>query len=300
MKWWRRIHKPLVIAFALCVAGLGYAGFALQPASGPPPILAETNQPNWDVDINPSPTGALTVGVALFVCGPIPVGGPEIVQPSCNNAANGVTRMQFELSSEYADQVNTVDVLAYFRNISPGLCPADTSYRDSSCSFTAHVPLRHHVLIYQITMTFPAGIFYARAGSYANAALPAVSVIAPDATIYQQMVLQGSISPSQISVLEGPSPMSNSAYAWSWEAALGSVHQIASGRSVHQVAFTLTDIAGVESDSKKAFLSGILLGVAGGALVALIEQLLRPLGPSDEDSSATAEGTVDPEASGTV
>jgi hypothetical protein len=107
-------------------------------------------------------------------------------------------------------------------------------------------------------------------------AIPGVLVAGP-VTIFQEMDLQESSSPSQISLLAGHAPTVTAPFEWSWKT---------TGGAARGVAFTLTDIAGVQSDSKKAFISGIFLGVAGAALIGLMEQLLRPLGSPGKDDPA--------------
>jgi hypothetical protein len=247
----------------------------LCPATGqhwPPAIPAESDPLNLNIGIFPPPTSAPDIGVDLGVCGPIPANGATA--GLCSGETHDVTKMTFGVDDKYPSQVNEVTITAFFNNLEPQFCPSDASYNYPACKFQARVPLRHHFLSYMWTLTLPDGIFYSKAGSYATAAIPGIQVDAANATIYQNLELQNQIPTSQVSVLEGPSPTSSLASSWQWKM---------TGYAAQQVAFTLTDISGIQNDSKSAFISGIFFGVAGGALIALIEQLLRPLGPSDTD-----------------
>ena len=70
-------------------------------------------------------------------------------------------------------------------------------------------------------------------------------------------------------MLSGPGPRYTDPYNYTW---------LSSGISAPALSFTMTDLAGVESDSRKTFLSGIALGIAGAALIGFAEELIRPLG----------------------
>jgi hypothetical protein len=274
--WWSRVHKPLTLAFALCLAGLGSAGFALQPASSGPPPISGDHLGGWTTSIDPFPTSNFAVGVSVGACGPLPASRPKLSAFPCGNDTHNVTRMQLRTVGVYTGQIGRVHVLAALLGLGPGLCPRPGVYKYPSCFFKADVTLRDHILDYSLLLTLPDGIFYAKAGSYANAAIPGVLVAGP-VTIFQEMDLQESSSPSQISLLAGHAPTVTAPFEWSWKT---------TGGAARGVAFTLTDIAGVQSDSKKAFISGIFLGVAGAALIGLMEQLLRPLGSPGKDDPA--------------
>lgn len=96
--------------------------------------------------------------------------------------------------------------------------------------------------------------------------------------------LEGEISAPQLSMLSGPGPTAISPHFYSW---------FFSQSSTPALAFTITDLSGVENDSRKTFLSGIALGIAGAAVIGLAEELVRPLGrrkrsPAKEQQTAAA------------
>lgn len=100
----------------------------------------------------------------------------------------------------------------------------------------------------------------------------------------REVYLRPLTSVPQLSIQFGPDPTQSGPYPgrWVWD-----THQSNSGA----IGFTLTDPYGVENDTNKTFISGVLLGVAGAAFIGLVEEIIRPLARSRKNGKVSDRPT---------
>jgi hypothetical protein len=170
-------------------------------------------------------------------------------------------------------------------------CPKPTRLHNNKCEISAEISTLQisgrALLKYDLSLDWPADIPYSTKGSYANVYIPGIKSSYPmrpiiDRARYnQELTASGVVSVPQLAMLQGSSPTTPGPLEWAWST---------TGPMITQESFTLTDIAGVASDSRRVFYSGIALGVAGSALIALIEQLLQPLRRTEAGDQAEDSG----------
>lgn len=135
-----------------------------------------------------------------------------------------------------------------------------------------------------INLNFPSGFFFKQDGAYGGGVFPVVQPTGdfyqngfPVGKVKQELSLGDFFIPLQISMVNGPPPSpSNSAsndYIWN----------TTSNDGAQELSFITTNPFQLGVDSGNEFLSGIMFGVAGAALIALIVEAMRP---KETDSDA--------------
>ena len=122
---------------------------------------------------------------------------------------------------------------------------------------------------YYVRLCWSSGAPVSSAGAYLSAVFPAMLSYGSDLTpfaVTRQLNL-GALDSADYAVQSLVQPTSVTAGGWQWTKALpGST----------PLSFTAVDTTETQHDSYQAFLSGILFGVAGGAFVSLVLELLDP------------------------
>lgn len=111
-------------------------------------------------------------------------------------------------------------------------------------------------------------------GPYLSAEFPEVGFLGPAApkfSVEKDLVTAG--LGGDYVLQGGKSPTTTSNFAWEWRTVVPS--RLVSV-ALNQLVFA-TSLGGVARDSRNAFLAGVLFGIAGGALVAVIGELFLPL-----------------------
>ena len=260
-RWWDSINKPIVLTFALFTVALATIGFSLQPAAAGPPALQAERGAEWLITINPTPVRAV-ITESIDSCT-----GQTCSQPN-------FTYLNLSITGSYSSQVKTAKVSGVLGGNYSSSCPRPTFEVTVGCAFnrTVHRLQKRKSFSFNVYTTWPTGVFFADTGSYAAGFLPGLGVAVDGRSFHlsQEFNLLSDISWWNLAMQYGPSPPSVSpGSTWQWN--YNSSH-------VNEKVFTLTDPSGVQNDSRKIFLSGIVLGIAGAALIALAEELIRALG----------------------
>lgn len=258
--------------FSLLTAAAGLLGFALQPkATGPPVLTAESRAPAWGFTTTPAPIGGAMASEEIYGC----------AEAACSFPLSGYTFAGLNLSATYSKRVRAVDIrLALTGNDGPCPKPAYSGQPSPGhggqevngiCVYNRRVqlsPASPH-LNQNIQFLIPNGQIFSHTGAYTSVEVPGVqlSQVALGA-LQLQFVIEGQIAAPQLSMLSGPGPKYVTPNFYTW---------IFSQTSAPALVFTITDLSGVENDSRKTFLSGIALGIAGAAFIGLAEELVRPL-----------------------
>ena len=110
----------------------------------------------------------------------------------------------------------------------------------------------------------------ATSGAYLSAALPEIFAGEDQGSLTRVLSLPGN-SLFQYSLQSGTPPSAINSHSWLWSSSLS---QNIDSPSSSEIPVAAASIVGLQWDNNKAFVSGILLGVAGGAVVTLITGLL--------------------------
>jgi hypothetical protein len=127
-----------------------------------------------------------------------------------------------------------------------------------------------------VRLCWSSGAPVRRNGSFLSAQLPPLSSedaflqnLKPD----QGLSLSRTLDPADgevanLTVQSPIAPTSSFATSWTWSDKVPSMDPI---------RVSVVDISGTQRDSYRAFLAGICLGIAGGALIAIFQELVAPL-----------------------
>lgn len=140
---------------------------------------------------------------------------------------------------------------------------------------------------YSVTLNFPPGFFYEQDGAYGSGVIPGFQPSLngesggfPIGRTAEKIFLRGESAPLQISMLNGPSPSTDvsteNIFEWDSQGSDGSLSP----------SIVTTNPYEVGVDSRNGFLSGVMFGVAGAALVTLIVEAMRP---KEQEESAAAK-----------
>jgi hypothetical protein len=137
-----------------------------------------------------------------------------------------------------------------------------------------------------IVLNFPPGFFFKQVGAYGSGIIPGLQLAANHVDdmarrpyLRQDLHLTAVDTPLQISMLEGPTPSATESREndFVWDSRIGL------GLSTSE-SFVTTNPYQLGVDSRNGFLSGIMFGVAGSVLIALVVELISP----DRDIESTA------------
>jgi hypothetical protein len=106
-------------------------------------------------------------------------------------------------------------------------------------------------------------------GPYLSASIPTVTT--RGATPVQIALLPHAGSTSSYSLQATPNPSGETGKMWTWgfdAAGLGSTPPI---------YLAAVNVSATQQDTLRAFFAGIILGIAGGALIAILQELIAPL-----------------------
>jgi hypothetical protein len=131
---------------------------------------------------------------------------------------------------------------------------------------------------YTVRLSFPTEFLFKQDGAYGSGIIPGIETsfqgitktALPIGQIQQRLSLNGVVTPLQVSMLKGPPPSTDlsgeNIFIWDSRSSPGSP----------SLSVVTTDPYEIGVDSRNGFLSGILFGVAGSALVSLVIEALRP------------------------
>ncbi len=104
-------------------------------------------------------------------------------------------------------------------------------------------------------------------GAYLSAQFPSVTEAYARRPLISSTLKLSGANTADYSIQSPVSPISTSTTSWSWS-------QTANAQPIHLSAINVTTS---QHDNYRAFLSGITLGVAGAALIAIVQELIVPL-----------------------
>ena len=272
-----RLHLVLVATLLVLTVALGLVGWSIRPSSGG--------------------FASVPADMQLF----IPTAAPALAfTESISPASSGGTVLALEGTPQITDVVPTQPFTLVVNNLGDGRLCTPSVLTNDQLGLAVHLAPQHArksaglafvTLGKNLPITISGrGYFYVRLcwpsngpvslnGAYLSARFPPTEVFGAtkDAPgIVRQLTLGSSDATTadfNVQSLQNPTSVTDSAWMWSARsaAALGQA-----------LAFTAVNTSETQHDSYDAFISGIFFGVAGGALVSLVAELVAPFRPRQE------------------
>jgi hypothetical protein len=274
-----RLHLVLVVILALLTVGLALVGWSLRPASGgysPVPI-------GMELSLTASPQARTLL---------------ESVTPS---GEDGAMLTIVATSGDLPDVVTEGPWTLLVTDLGSGV-PCAPSYGTVDYKrvhierphFQRHFTLRIGASVSHVARITGNGPFFIRLcwpskgpaalnGAYLSSRIPPLYVDMPKEPVVTRQIHLGSFDTADFTIDSLPQPTNASPNAWQWTAP-------AKLASPQALAFAAVNSSETQHETYKAFLSGIFFGIAGGALVSLIAELVAPFRSRQERRSSEPGG----------
>jgi hypothetical protein len=271
---WRWLRKTdnfdleaTVFLCALTIACVA-VGWGLRPSASGPPQLPPAPTLNL---LFPGPQAApqnLTAGALLVQ---MPNAQAELKLDVQGSFAPGQQAIHWTLTIEnFTGSVCT-----------PGLHPIHLGGQNYSLDVTSPIPAGGGVFL-KVHLCWADNSPVTVNTSYISADLPIVQVPLETGTVTRVLQLS-TASTYAYSLAEGIAPTSFSAQGWTWQSPLSTS---VGSQAAAPVTVYATSIVGVQQANDNTFYSGILFGIAGGALISLLIALPGLLKRAIEDRDA--------------
>jgi hypothetical protein len=262
------IRGPLLAGIAAVMIVSVFFGIRLRPTvTGPPPLAGQAAPPVVTVNLTRNLTTSYEYFERIISCADKDSPCSDSLEISIGDTST-------------APYSATIQVLGL-----GGACPAPlTSDHIDSCAIKMPATTPKNLaqgsgptIGIDLDLSYPSGTFYRRDGAYASGLVPGLQLLVNNGSganiatgrAYQMLNINGTEQPAQFTLLQGPEPAAENTGSgqYDWYAT--------SNSGAPAVSFTTTNPYQVEVDSRNGFLSGILFGVAGSALVTLLAEALR-------------------------
>lgn len=254
-RYWSQIHGPFVVVMVALTLALGLAAWNLLPKTNPAlpsardfflNLSAHPSLPSASLQESFTPVPRKNAGLWVLVIPPVPHPRPVTWDVVAPDGLEGGT-----LCADPAEELKV-----------------DKTFRDGTVRYLIRSAENGILRLY---LCWPHGGAMRNDGTYLAAAFPEIAFDAatpPKLSVSRQLdttglagayTLQGGRQPTKISDL-----------GWDWDA-------VVNGGDVSDLSVFATSLSGVARDGRNSFLAGVLFGIAGAALVALIQELFLPL-----------------------
>jgi hypothetical protein len=268
-----RLHLVGISTLAVVTIGLGLFGWALRPASGgfsPVPT-------DLAIYIPKAPQG-LVFHESL---NPTAGGGAELVLIATLQISDVPQEGAFTMVVENlgAGILCTPSRLPIYDGTAPVLVPPQHVVRHVSLGLGVDSkPGRDYTLIkgtgpFRVHLCWPAHGPAGLDGAYLNARFPPIEVYyatGDDQKVALQLSLDASDNTADYTVQSLQTPTKVLQTSWEWTQAPTSEGLPSS------LAFNAVNTSETQHDTYNAFISGVLFGVAGGALIAIVQEFVAP------------------------
>jgi hypothetical protein len=263
----RRLVAPsslgLMVVLTLCIMTVASfaLGFALQPSNSTPAVVP--NPPVLNLSFQSG--RPLRLFVYSFL----------------KQINSQLTELAINATGSFApDQTTTrwtVGVLGFTGYLCPkqatsvSLIPMQGFPHDYAVSGQSKIPATSGQPFLVIGLCWNNGPPLITNGSYISAALsPILAAAGQSGTVTRSLVLSGT-SLSSYSLAGGIAPTEVTARSWVWTNNLSSSFQ---SQARAEIPIIASSLPGIQRDDRDIFYSGILFGIAGGALVSVVPALL--------------------------
>jgi hypothetical protein len=304
--YFSRLHLPLVVGLLLVCVIIGGIGFALRPGTDAPPAVSDQALTLYVYQQNPA---------TLALIDPAQVSADEtMIQENSSTvlvqldvfasfASAGeaqwhldTSRSQFPpyscsdldsyLGTAYPDPVSTQNGRLTIGS-QPGTRTVIDDFVGNRDTLTAPgvlgldgqspgtVPAHVLAPIAEVDLCWTRHLPMAVDGEFTSAALPAVAVVPENGpsfpvdvtrSLYFQNPAQQQPITAEYSLQAGTSPTSTDPFGWHWSGSQGALLQV-----------TAVNVQVSQHETFLGFVSAVLFGVVGGAVVLVLQQALEPI-----------------------
>jgi hypothetical protein len=114
-------------------------------------------------------------------------------------------------------------------------------------------------------------------GSYLSALLPSVEAPYPGTLRVTRTLYPDDGETTDFAIESTTQPTDTTPLAWQWSSRFGSTNPI---------RMAAVNVSGTQHDTYRGFLAGIVFGIAGGALITLISELVAPFSRRRDQASS--------------
>jgi hypothetical protein len=278
--YFSRLHPVLLATLLVFTVGFGLAGWAIRPASGgfaavpadleltltkAPPALTFTESMAASGD-----EGAVLAITAIGLPDSVPVGPWTLLVKNL-----GVGR---PCTPRYAT-VEYKRVRIIPPSVEQHVTDRNLSRSESYTRITGSGP-------FYVQLCWPSNGPVSSNGAYLSARFPVTYVLVPrDSQPITRQLNLGSLDAADYAIQSLQQPTSVTQDGWQWDVA-----PTYSAYQPEPLSFSAVNTSETQHDSYDAFLSGIAFGVAGGALVSLMAELVAPFRSRQERRSSQPGG----------
>jgi hypothetical protein len=266
----RRLHVIGVVTLAVMTVGLGLTGLALRPSRGgftPVPIdmtLYVTKAPTdlaftETLSLKSDGGAILTLDAVLDISDVKQEGAFTLI---IDNLGTGVLCTPSKLPVYDGTQPVRVPLQHFMQH--------PTLYGEKNLGRGHHLTGITGTGPFQVHLCWPSNGPVSLNGAYLNARFPyvLVSALKDNENVARDLDLGEPTAPDYtVQSLQPPTSVTDSGWQWGARADQGFLQAL---------NFTAVNTSETQHDANVAFISGVVLGLAGGALIALIQELVAP------------------------
>jgi hypothetical protein len=262
-----RLHVVGIITLALLTGGLAVFAWSLRPASGSFPVL-ETNMTS-------ALTSSVPGGAHLEMTESIthnPDGGGTMIlkEPLTNVPQTGRWTADFFALDEgwrlCTPRVLSLEDGSAIEQLEPQYVRTVMSITSTNPAFARPIEI-HGSGAFYIKLCWASGGPVQVSGAYLSARFVPVITSLGQSLVLTRLLNLGDGTTADYSIQSAVQPSDPYTVGWKW-----AVRPVAS----EPLEVSAVNASETQHDTYRAFLSGILFGVAGGAAVALVQELVAP------------------------
>jgi hypothetical protein len=263
--YWNEVHLEMVVVLVAILLVLVGVGWSLRPQSSGFPNVPE------NVSLSVQAQGVTTVSETL-------------TRRSDNSAVlevQAVTKDQLSVTGPWTLAIGNLEpghICTPYPTVTFGSGAGALAIEQLSPFHVSHPsPASTGGPPVVLTDVTSSGPFYVRMcwssnapvslnGSYLSAQFPFVTVDPGSAQVSRQLLPDAGDTADYV-IQSQTTPSSAASNSWSWSGPA----------SNDSVRLSAVNVSGAQHDNFRAFLSGVTLGIAGGALIAIIQEFIAPL-----------------------
>lgn len=268
------VHGTYLVAVVVLTVGLGLLAWRLEPTSSP--VEPKNTELSFLLGVKPAATS--THVTELLTPRPLGFHGGDSAKVLLTVSVDTPTAPQPRTWTVYAPGVTAI-----------GLRPCDPNIRvvthrpqGGMLAFTEHT---NGGQAFNIVLCWARDGPAVLRGPYLSAVIPAIvggsdfgetqlerDFVPPDTSSSGRPLSRAQFGLAPYALQGTQPPTAVSPGSWTWRTSGNGIKLSDVPLSVSAV-----DLAGVQDENRRSFLAGVLFGVAGGALIAVVEELLTPV-----------------------
>jgi hypothetical protein len=259
-EWVRRVCENLDVytAILICVAAVVclVVGWAFRPTVGAPPL-------------EPSPP-MLTISFSA----PQPAPRELDINSILEQESNSQTVLKVDLAGVFEPGQTTVNWSVAVQQFTGSICTPKpnqasvTPIGPGNYSISGTSPVTTHGIPFTLLhLCWSSGSPLAITSSYISANLPVIVAPAAESGTLIRELGAGSTALADYSLVGGIAPTILTSANWQWQSSYGANSE---SQAQYPIPVFASSIIGAQQANRDTFISGILFGVAGGALISVL------------------------------